>query len=194
MSSARHGRVSVSLGALVLTLGVAGADPLPSAELARCAAVSSPSERLACYDTLAGRAPKESASTVASQSTPQRPSAAPAAAPTGSASVAAPAAAPAAAVAAITPKASSDDPSRFGLPPPPTVVPGPSQIEARVSRVNADAQGNVTLTLENGQVWSVQQGDHWLQSGDNVTIRQAALGSYLLTTPARHSYRVRRLQ
>jgi uncharacterized cupin superfamily protein len=74
------------------------------------------------------------------------------------------------------------------------VVPGPSRIEARVTRVNADSQGSVTLTLDNGQVWSVQQGDQWLQSGDHVTIRQAALGSYLLTTPAHHSYRVRRLQ
>jgi hypothetical protein len=74
------------------------------------------------------------------------------------------------------------------------VVPGPSQIEARVSRVQADSQGNVTLTLDNGQVWSAQQGDQWLQPGDKVTIRQAALGSYLLTTPSRHSYRVRRLQ
>jgi uncharacterized cupin superfamily protein len=63
-----------------------------------------------------------------------------------------------------------------------------------VSRINADSQGHVTLTLDNGQVWWVQQGDQWLQSGDNVTIRQAALASYLLTTPTRHSYRVRRLQ
>jgi hypothetical protein len=74
------------------------------------------------------------------------------------------------------------------------VVPGPSQIEARVTRVNADSQGNVTLTLDNGQVWSVQQGNQWLQSGDTVTIRQASLGSFLLTTPSRHSYRVRRVQ
>jgi hypothetical protein len=191
MSTARHGRVCLFLGSLVLTLGVAGADPLPSEGLARCAAVSSPSERLACYDTLAGRAPEKSASTASPKPAPQRPSTAPAAAPTGSAPAAAPAAA---AVAAVTPKASSDDPSRFGLPPPPTVVPGPSQIEARVTRVNADSQGNVTLTLDNGQVWSVQQGNQWLQSGDNVTIRQAALGSFLLTTPSRHSYRVRRVQ
>jgi hypothetical protein len=60
--------------------------------------------------------------------------------------------------------------------------------------VNADSQGHVTLTLDNGQVWSVNQGDQWLQSGDKVTIHQAALASYLLTTPSRHSYRARRLQ
>jgi len=190
MSSARHARVSLSFGSLVLTLGVASADPLSSEGLARCAAVSSPSERLACYDTLAGRAPEKSAATASSKPAPQHPSAAPALAPTGSA----PAAAASAGAAAIPPKASSEDPSRFGLPPPPPVVPPPSQIEARVTWVNADSQGNVTVTLDNGQVWAVNQGNQWLQSGDNVTIRQAALGSYLLTTPSRHSYRVRRLQ
>jgi len=190
MSKARHGRrVSLSFGSLVLTLGVAGADPIPGAELARCAAVSAASERLACYDALADKAAQHATPTAASKPAPPHTSAA-ASAPTGGAS----ASAPAAAAAAIVPPAPSDDPSRFGLPPPPTVVPGPSQIEARVTRVNADSQGNVTLTLDNGQVWSVQQGNQWLQSGDNVTIRQAALGSYLLTTPSRHSYRVRRLQ
>jgi len=33
-----------------------------------------------------------------------------------------------------------------------------------------------------------------VQAGDTVTIRRGALGSFLMTTPARHSYRVQRLQ
>jgi hypothetical protein len=194
VSNARGGRVCLFLGPLALVLRVAGADPVPDAELARCAAVSSPSERLTCYDTLAGRARKESpagASPSASQHSSAAPaSTAPQSMPTGGAS----AAGSVSAAAAIASLAPSDDASRFGLPPPPSVTPGPSKIEARVARVSADAQGNFTLTLDNGQLWSVQQGDQWLQSGDTVTIRQAALSSYLLTTPTRHSYRVRRLQ
>ena len=160
MSNTRQGRVCLFFGALVVALRVAVADPVSSAELARCAAVSSPSERLACYDKLAGRSPRESA----------------------------------AAAATIAPTTASDGAGRFGLPPPPPTVPEPPKIEARVTRVNADRQGNATLILDNGQTWAVQAPDQWLQSGDQVTIRQAALGSYLLTTPARHTYRVHRVQ
>jgi len=188
MSNTRQGRVCLFFGALVVALRVAVADPVSSAELARCAAVSSPSERLACYDKLAGRSPRESAA--ASASAAQRPSAALPSAPTGTTSTSA----GAAAAATIAPTTASDGAGRFGLPPPPPTVPEPPKIEARVTRVNADRQGNATLILDNGQTWAVQAPDQWLQSGDQVTIRQAALGSYLLTTPARHTYRVHRVQ
>ena len=191
MSNARRGRVCMSLGSLALALQVAGADPVPEAELARCAAVSAPGERLDCYDALAGRARK--AATPASTSQHAAPAAASAAAAGATAAAAAPtgaAAVPAApAVTGTAPGAQAS----FGLPPPPPVTPGPTKIEARVARMSASSQG-ATVTLDNGQVWSVQQPDQWLQSGDTVTIRQASLGSYLLTTPTRHSYRARRLQ
>ena len=188
MNNTRHARVCLFCAGLVVTLRMAGADPASGGELARCAAVSSPSERLACYDKLAGRSPRESAA--ASASAPQRPSAAPPSATIGTSSTSA----GAAAAATIAPTTASEAAGRFGLPPPPPTVPEPAKIEARVTRVNADRQGNATLILDNGQTWSVQAADQWLQSGDQITIRQAALGSYLLTTPARHTYRVHRVQ
>jgi hypothetical protein len=90
--------------------------------------------------------------------------------------------------------AASDDPSSFGLERPRPVPRGPQKIEARVARISADLHGNVSVILDNGQTWSVREPDPRLQSGDTVTIRQAALGSYLLTTATRYSYRVQRLQ
>ena len=33
-----------------------------------------------------------------------------------------------------------------------------------------------------------------IKSGDEVTIRRASLGSYLMTIPGRHTYRVQRTQ
>jgi hypothetical protein len=182
MNKARRGRVGLLLGSLVLALRALAAEQVSGTELARCAAVSAPDERLACYDKLAGRSAQKSPAAAASA--PKTPSAAPPTVPTGAAAPAG--AADAAAIAAAA--------SRFGLPPPPATVPEPAKIEARITRVNADRQGNATLILNNGQTWSVQAPDQWLQPGDNVTIRQAALGSYLLTTPARHTYRVHRVQ
>jgi hypothetical protein len=96
---------------------------------------------------------------------------------------------------ATPPEAAAGDPASFGLvKPTPAPPPGPEKIDVRVVSVTTDRQGHVTLTLDNGQTWAVQDTDPRLRSGDTVTIRHAALGSYLLTTPARHSYRVERLR
>ena len=61
-----------------------------------------------------------------------------------------------------------------------------------VAEVNVDRQGTVTVSLDNGQTWTYHDPEARLKSGDEVTIRHASLGSYLMTTPGRHTYRVRR--
>jgi hypothetical protein len=61
-----------------------------------------------------------------------------------------------------------------------------------VTQVVDDGLGHATLVLDNGQTWTVMDTGARLAVGDVVSIRRAALGSFLMMTPSKHSYRVRR--
>ena len=71
---------------------------------------------------------------------------------------------------------------------------GPELIQATVAQVSADRSGTVSVALDNGQTWTFKDEDMRLKSGDRVTIRRAAFGSFLMTTPARQTHRVQRTQ
>jgi hypothetical protein len=170
------------VGLLAVALRAAGAVAAPpSAELARCAAISAARERLACYDALVCAGITAADERLACYDALAQPQSSP------------PQTAPA---EPTRPETASPDPGSFGLAerPTPAAAQSPQKIQARVARVSADRQGNVTVTLDNGQTWAVHEPNPVLQSGEAVTIRHAALGSYLLTTGQRHSYRVQRLQ
>jgi hypothetical protein len=51
----------------------------------------------------------------------------------------------------------------------------------------------MTVTLEGGQLWELDEGDPLLTVGDTVDIRRAALGSFMMETPSKRTHRVRRL-
>ena len=52
----------------------------------------------------------------------------------------------------------------------------------------------MTVALEGGAVWELDDGaDPLLAAGDRVTIHRAALGSFLMETPAKRTHRVHRL-
>jgi hypothetical protein len=149
----------------------AGASPSDE-DMARCAAVVSREARLECYDVLAHRPPDK--------------------APSVEAAASAPAVAP-----AIAPEASSAaDPKNFGLTAKKqrSVDLGPKSIAARISIVSSDQSGGVFIVLDSGQTWSVLDNDGRLAAGDAVTIKRAALSSFLMMTPSNHSYRVRRVK
>jgi hypothetical protein len=81
------------------------------------------------------------------------------------------------------------------MPKPQPVVPeGPEQIKAVVDQVTEDRLGNLSVVLDNGQTWTFMETGGSLRPGEVVTVKRAALGSFLLTTRARRSYRVRRLR
>jgi hypothetical protein len=160
----------------VLMLGLAGvavpsvhaaADAPSASDLARCAAMSAADARLACYDALALSTPS-SATAASAPSAPTAPA----------------------------PDARSDA-KTFGLPPPaPVAAPEvPSQIRALVTQVYIGRPdgGSISVFLDNGQTWLVESPELQLKVGDSVTIKRAALGSYIMTAPGRRSYRVRRL-
>jgi hypothetical protein len=179
------------LPASLLACFAAAAGASPSDEdLARCAAVASREARLACYDVLAHR-PPDKAPTVADASSPV---AAPAIAPEASSAAVVTAATSAASASASA--ASAADPNNFGLTAKKqrSVDEGPKSIAARISSVSSDQSGGVFIVLDSGQIWTVLDNDGRLAAGDAVTIKRAALSSFLMMTPSNHSYRVRRVK
>lgn len=69
----------------------------------------------------------------------------------------------------------------------------PDRIEARVTHVDHGGGGRRTVTLENGQRWSLEAGSMGpIAAGDTVQLRKGALGSYLLRTQSGVNLRARR--
>jgi hypothetical protein len=179
-------------GAILVLLLAATATAAPSNDdMARCAAIQAPDTRLSCYDALAHRPTDKMPAAVAKTAPPL---AAPPTAATSTSPAPVPSAAavqPPATVAAI-----AADPQNFGL----TAVQqhtadlGPKIETAHISIVSSDQSGRTFVVLDSGQTWTVMDSDGRLSSGDAVTIKRAALGSFLMLTASNHSYRVRRLK
>jgi hypothetical protein len=169
MSWRMAGRVLPLAGLSTAVVVAAAAHAAPAADngLKVCAAIEPPGERLACYDQLAGRIPPKGAS----------------AAPTAPAAASAPAAAA--------------SPESFGLSAaehPHAPTPPAAALSAKVAGLGSSARGRVTVSLEGGQLWELDDADPLLGAGDSVTIRRAAFGSYLMTTPDGRTHRTHRLK
>ena len=109
---------------------------------------------------------------------------------------------PLAAATASRPPAPSPEQARqnFGLSAEKVLGPqgGPTEIEAKVTAVQAnEVTGRAVVTLDNGQVWQQLEATKATKRprpGDQVVIREASLGSYLMVAPERGSARVRRVR
>jgi len=68
------------------------------------------------------------------------------------------------------------------------------ELKARVTQVAVKPHGELVLTLDNGQVWYEIQTSSGIRvkSGDQVTIKSGALGSYSLVAPNGRSSKVTR--
>ncbi|WP_438999284.1 hypothetical protein [Variovorax beijingensis] len=71
----------------------------------------------------------------------------------------------------------------------------PDRIQATVEGVLERPSGERVITLVNGQVWLLTEGGSRgrLKADDQVTIRNAALGSFMMVTPSGIALRARRL-
>jgi hypothetical protein len=153
----------------MLLTGVATAAPSATDAFTRCRDLEPAEVRLACYDAAAGRRPSDT--------------------PAGAA------AAPVARAPTPSPEAEKAEQLRnFGLTPA-QVNPkpqGPEAIHSRIAALSTDRIGHAVVTLENGQTWQISDDASRLAIGQDVTIKKAALGSFLMTTEDRRAYSVRR--
>ena len=166
-----------------ISLPASAATPPNPGDLARCAGIAEAAARLACYDALTGGAARAAPSAPA---TPTPAAASTSATPTGPALPSAPAPAPA------------SDARNFGLSQAQLhkSPEGPTAIEARIAKIVNNTYGRDYVVLDNGQTWTYTDSDEdaRLAPGDQITIKRASLGSFLMRTPSKHAYHVRRTQ
>lgn len=191
-----RGFITVSM---VLALPAVGA-PVDSSDLARCHAMATRDQQLDCYEALAAAA--ASGATTAHVA-PTAPAVASAPAGPGAPTAAAVASTPAGSAAPSAPGEqpaapfNPDDPANFGLSrrqadPHPSAPSTPTALKSTVFQMTEDRLHNVTVLLDNGQTWKFIDPEPRLRPGDAVTIKRASLGSFLMLTPSRRSYRVER--
>lgn len=72
----------------------------------------------------------------------------------------------------------------------------PDRVQGTVKSIVERADGQRVVTLENDQVWLLTEvtSRGRLAAGDAVTIRDAAMGTYMLLTPKRVPLRAKRLR
>jgi hypothetical protein len=153
---------------MAAVLGVASITPALAEDFTHCRAIADDSARLACYDALAGRGKTAPAAT---------PVVAPPAVPAATAAV------PASAPGVLD----ADD--RFGA----ENLKGEAAAKAKAkstdeihSRIVGTFDGwdeNTRFTLENGQVWKVDEDgirSYRSRGGPAVTIKKGVLGSYFM--------------
>ena len=161
---------AVPVASLAIAALASAESPLDmAAALKGCATIRGPTERLACYDQLAGRA-------APSPITP----------PAASVGTAAPPAQPS---PVVVPKES------FGLyaAEHPAAPKADSSHTAKIVELGMSSSGRPTVTLEGGELWELDAADPVLAEGNSVVIKRAALGSFLMTTPSGRMHRVHRL-
>jgi len=177
-------RPGSSLG-LALVLGLAqcwlspalAAGPTANASFLSCAGEQDDARRLACFDAVVAQVRAQPATPVAS-------------------------AAPAAAAAAAPVPLSKEE--RFGLrgdlkqekaKKAPELA-ELQELRATVTKVAVKPHGELILSLDNGQVWYEIQTSTGIRvkTGDQVTIRSGALGSYSLVAPNGRSSKVTRVR
>lgn len=148
-----------------------------------CAQISTPSDRLACYDRVAGKraAPEahaRDAEKAATRGTVSREKTQPASSP-GSA-----------------PADPALPKETFGLysSEHPTAPKGYPGITAAVTGITAEPGGTTLLALEGGQLWRIVGGDPLLATGDSVSIARGTFGSFILSTPSGRQHRVHRVR
>jgi hypothetical protein len=181
---------SATLGSMAIAGHAAGSHP--------CASITEDVARLACYDQAFGRngsrpspAPVENTAVAVGAITASPPASGAAAA------------APATTTAVDAQKKMEDE---FGLsdpakraraPTPAEALPAePEHITGRVASIGYRTTGQLVVTLDSGQTWtqieSVTQAR--FKPGDEVTIKKAALGSFLMVGSQRVAMRVRRIK
>jgi hypothetical protein len=72
----------------------------------------------------------------------------------------------------------------------------PAALQAHIAKIIDNRVGRGYAVLDNGQTWMFVDAadDAGLSPGDPITIKRGSLGSFVMLTPSKHSYHVRRTQ
>jgi hypothetical protein len=177
------------------------AQELPAGVLA-CSAEKDDARRLSCFDREVARlsAPAADVPAIAAAPNAAAASVPPVAAAVSTASASVP-------VAARAPEPASSAENSFGFPggsapakreQQEAQAASLKQLQATVTKLARRGYGEFVITLDNGQVWAQLAADadssFDLKVQDKVTIKRAALGSYLMSSPSGRSTRVSRLR
>lgn len=164
--------------ALGLAAGLATAAEDFGARVRNCRAEADPAARLACYDQVVDRAAGAPAPRAAPQTPAAAPAAAPAPAPTKEESF------------GLERKAKAEEQEKREQ-----EARALGELEATVTTIGRRADGLMTITLDNGQVWRQNRPDSRfsLKAGDRVKIQPGSLNSYILSGPTNKSTRVTRV-
>jgi hypothetical protein len=164
-----------------------------------CAGIVGDAGRLACYDAAFGRPTAGSRDAATTPEASVTTGAAPAG--TSNEPTVATGAGSAATTAALAEQARKDfglsDSAKRARDPEEARVTQPESVTAAVVQIGRRPYGDLVVTLDNGQVWQqaeVTDTSVRLKTGDTVTIRKAALGSFVLLAPSRMTLRVRRVR
>jgi hypothetical protein len=179
----RHFTVGTIIGLQLLASASIAAAASPGAS---CTGIASDAERLACYDKAFGRG------TVAAGTSAGAPVATTAGAATATAG----------AVAAVDPAEKArrefglSEEGKRSLEENKTVATAPESITAAIKSATRKPTGEQVFVLDNGQVWVESESNTpaRVKTGDVVTVRKGALGSYLLVTPKKVATHVRRVK
>ncbi len=163
-----------SVGALLATAVVVTAASAASVatDPSRCATIDGDAARLACFDAAFPRGGPQSPP--AANSNPPAAAAAP----------------PPEAVFGV------NDTVRRARGERPAAEAAPPSIESTLARLDTLESGRFRVTLANGQVWEQVEPSLRFQprTGETITVRQAALGSYLMRATRGAAVRARRLR
>jgi len=158
--------------------GTALAASMEAAE--KCSVIPDDRARWACYDEVFGKPVGAVA----------QPPATAAGAPAGAASEQA--------AVPVNPQADFglSDAAKRARAPQAATASAPDSMSATVAKVSRRSTEEMVVTLSDGQVWIQIEPDARarLKVGDTVTIKRAALASYLLVTPSGIATRVKRLK
>jgi hypothetical protein len=189
----RRTALTLAIAAALAAVGTARAFGGPQEDLAACGAIADPTERLACYDRVAGRPATPGAPAAGA------PKAAPAAAPASQASApgqppAAPSAQAATRPAQAQGAAAASSFGSYQSEHPVTVTQVAQSLNARITAMGKTIDGRPTVTLEGGALWLLDEVDPLLAVGDTVTINRGVFGSFLLETSTKRLHHVRRIR
>ena len=158
-----------------LACAILATPPLAGAQGHDCAKVADDAARLACYDAAFGRA---AAAETAAGAAVVAPAIGVPASPEAEFGLTG------AAILARDPEKAAAEERK------------PTALEATVTGLDQKPGGQLVLTLDNGQTWIQSEAglNSRVRVGDRVKIRKAALGSFVLVTPAGVGMKVRRIR